>query len=87
MATIGIRELKTRTSELLRRVRENGEVLEVTYHGRPVARVVPVQRRALDDQALRDYWQEWDALAARISSEWVPRTSAVEAVREQRRNL
>lgn len=31
MATIGVRELKQRTSQVLRRVRERGEEIEVTH--------------------------------------------------------
>jgi prevent-host-death family protein len=42
MKAIGIRELRQRASEYLRLV-ENGETLEVTAHGRPVARLVPVR--------------------------------------------
>jgi prevent-host-death family protein len=40
MASIGIRELRQRASELLRRV-ERGETLEVTDRGRPVAVIAP----------------------------------------------
>jgi prevent-host-death family protein len=41
MARVGIRELRQRASELLRRV-ENGEHIEITDRGRPVAVLVPV---------------------------------------------
>lgn len=40
MASIGIRELRQRASELLRRV-EQGETIEVTDRGRPVAILSP----------------------------------------------
>jgi prevent-host-death family protein len=43
MKVIGVRELRQRASEFLRDV-EKGEVVEVTAHGRPVARVVPVRQ-------------------------------------------
>ena len=33
MAAIGIRELKQTTSKVLRRVRERGEEIDVTYRG------------------------------------------------------
>ena len=49
MKSIGVRELRQRASEFLREV-ERGEVVEVTAHGRLVARLVPVKgagRRAL----------------------------------------
>ena len=45
MLTVGVRELKQRTSDVLRRVRERGEEVEVTLRGRVVARLVPVSQR------------------------------------------
>ena len=39
--SVGIRELKSRLSEYLRRVRA-GEMVIITDHGRPVGRIVPV---------------------------------------------
>jgi prevent-host-death family protein len=41
MASVGIRELRQRASELLRRV-EAGESIEITDRGRPVAMLTPV---------------------------------------------
>lgn len=40
MASVGIRELRQRASELLRRV-EAGETIEITDRGRPVALLSP----------------------------------------------
>ena len=41
MTSIGVRELRQRASELLRRV-EQGETIEVTDRGRPVALLSPL---------------------------------------------
>jgi prevent-host-death family protein len=41
MTSVGVRELRQRASELLRRV-EGGETIEVTDRGRPVALLTPV---------------------------------------------
>jgi len=41
MTSVGVRELRQRASELLRRV-EEGETIEVTDRGRPVAVLSPV---------------------------------------------
>lgn len=41
MATVGVRELRQRASELLRRV-ALGETIEVTDRGRPVALLAPI---------------------------------------------
>ena len=40
MTSVGIRELRQRASELLRRV-ERGEIIQVTDRGRPVAILAP----------------------------------------------
>ncbi len=45
MASVGIRELRQRASELLRRV-EAGETIEVTDRGRPVALLAPLPESA-----------------------------------------
>lgn len=41
MASVGVRELRQRASELLRRVAE-GESIEITDRGRPVAVLAPL---------------------------------------------
>lgn len=41
MTSVGVRELRQRASELLRLV-EQGETIEITDRGRPVARLAPV---------------------------------------------
>ncbi len=41
MASVGVRELRQRASELLRRV-ESGETIRITDRGRPVALLVPL---------------------------------------------
>lgn len=43
MARIGIRELRQRASEYLRRV-EAGETIEVTDRGRPIALLTPIPK-------------------------------------------
>jgi len=45
MATVGVRELRQRASELLRRV-EAGETIEITDRGRPVAVLAPLPDRS-----------------------------------------
>ena len=49
MASVGIRELRQRASELLRRV-EQGETIEVTDRGRPVAILSPPPEGSSLDQ-------------------------------------
>jgi len=47
MASVGIRELRQRASELLRRV-EDGESIEITDRGRPVAVLAPLPADPLE---------------------------------------
>lgn len=43
--TVGLRDLRHRTSEVLARVR-HGETIDVTEHGRLIARIGPVEERS-----------------------------------------
>ncbi|HXD81476.1 MAG TPA: type II toxin-antitoxin system prevent-host-death family antitoxin [Candidatus Acidoferrum sp.] len=49
--TVGIRELRQNASSVLKRV-VAGEVIDVTDHGHPIARIVPFQPGALDQLVL-----------------------------------
>lgn len=49
--TVGIRELRQQTSALMRRV-VAGQVIEVTDHGHPIARIVPLRPGVLDQLVL-----------------------------------
>ena len=87
MSSVGIRELKTNASEIVRRVREQGEVIDVTYYGEVVARLVPVKQARLANKELDELWADMDQLAAQVAKKWSGADSAVEAVREGRREL
>ena len=50
---VGVRELKNRTTEILRDVRENRAEYVVTYYGRPVAVLLPVDESWLAGEAKR----------------------------------
>ena len=49
MARVGVRELRQRASELLRLV-EQGETIEVTDRGRPVALLTPLPEGSVRDR-------------------------------------
>ena len=51
MASVGVRELKQNASAVLRRVKA-GESIEVTEHGQPVARIVPIGALSRLDQLI-----------------------------------
>ena len=83
MLTVGVRELKQQTSELIRMVRETGSEIQVTYHGQVVALLVPVNK--LKSKASSRAWTQLDNLAAEISANWKTGVSAARAVSEGRR--
>ncbi len=53
MARVGIRELRQNASALIRRA-VAGETIEVTEHGRPVARIVPLRGGSVLDQMIAE---------------------------------
>ena len=82
MISVGIRELKQQTSELIRLVREEGKSLQVTYRGNVVALVVPVNHTQSQD--VETAWSSLDVLAAEIGVRWPADVTSVEAVEEGR---
>ena len=83
MLTVGIRELKQNASEIIRRVREEGREIQVTYRGEVVALLIPVARSTPQEEG--QAWAEIDHLAAEIGARWPAGVSAQEAVTESRR--
>ena len=81
MVTVGVRELKQQASELIRRVRERGDEIQITLHGKVVARILPVASAPQDS---RRAWEDLDRLAVEIGKHWPKGVSAAEAVDEGR---
>jgi prevent-host-death family protein len=93
MARVGVRELKNRTTEIIRDVRENQAEYVVTYHGRPVAVLLPIDEAWLESEARRaaeavtpgdDVWAELEALRQEIGRSWQSEKTAAELISEQR---
>jgi len=84
---IGIRLLKQQASEVVRRVSEGKEIITITNQGHAVARLVPLE----DAESKRVYteavWVEMDEITLQIGASWAKEISAVEAVKEKRREL
>ena len=64
---VGIRELRTHLSRYVERVKE-GEEITVTEHGRPVARLVPLNGERKIDRLIR----EGVVIPARSRTGWLP---------------
>jgi antitoxin (DNA-binding transcriptional repressor) of toxin-antitoxin stability system len=83
MQRVGVKELKQRATEFVRRVREDRESFEITLRGEVVAQLGPPRQNAFDPEA---WIRETEDLARKIGEEWQGPPDAVEAVREGRRN-
>ncbi len=86
MRTVGVRELKASASRLLKRVRERGDEIQITYRGRVVARIVPVVKRRTSERGDRGVWADLDRLAVEIGTRWPKGVTAATAVAEGRRD-
>lgn len=85
MQSVGVRELKAQTSQILRRVRDKGETVEITYHGRVIAHIVPAADLDHTPTETSDVWSDIAELAKEIGKYWPEGVSAVDAIREERR--
>jgi prevent-host-death family protein len=83
---IGIRELKSRASEVVRTVKEERARYVITQRGKPAALIVPLDaappEKAADDD---DVWERLQRLGEEISKGWESDKSAVEILSEMRR--
>ena len=90
--TIGVRELQSRTDEIVREVTETGRPIDIALGGKTVARLSPTQAdetRSADDrrQAMLDWLRETEGFAQEVARRWPSSVSSVELIREQRRDL
>jgi len=84
---IGVRDLKNRTSEIVREVHEREAEFVVTLRGEPVAvlRPFPADERKLHQAQREEALAKLDSLAEQIARSWRSPKSAVELIEEQRR--
>ena len=87
MTEIGIRQLKQQASELVRRVSEGKEIITITNRGNAVARLVPVEDAESKRVHAEAVWVGMDEIALEIGASWPKEVSAVEAVKERRREF
>jgi prevent-host-death family protein len=77
MALIGVRELRQKTAEVLRRVQQEGQAFVITQQGRPVALLSPLDQEKIEAEILRsarqsvsDGWRVYHQLAEEIRKAW-----------------
>ena len=76
MKRMGIRELRDNLKETIEDVANNGEIIEVTKHGRPVARVVPVVNSGAINWDTNGAWTALNKLREQLKDEWPKEVSA-----------
>jgi len=76
-ALIGVRELREQTTEVLRKVREEKAEYIITYQGRPVAMLLPVDPQAISAAMLQagkrsasGGWEIYTRLAEMLRDTW-----------------
>ncbi len=65
MASVGVRELKEHTSEIVRRVRDDGETIDITFRGEVVATLAPKQKPAHEENTA--FWERLDKLREELA--------------------
>jgi len=90
MKTVGVRELRQNLSVYLRSIQADGEPIEVTDHGQPVAVLAPIGPSDDEYAALEaagrlrpaaDGWDTFDALTGPVTTAG---TDALDDLREDR---
>ena len=87
MREVGVRELKIRASEIVRRVRERKARYIITYRGRPVATIGPVERLPVPEPTGADAsaWHELERLGETIGKGWRSSKTSADLLSESRR--
>lgn len=90
MPEVGVRELKIRASEIVRNVREHRTRYTVTYRGRPVGVLAPLDtapqaEAALGNQPGTAVWDDLRELGEEIGRGWRSPLTSAELLSEMRR--
>jgi prevent-host-death family protein len=92
MSMIGVRELKEQTSEVIRQVREERAEYVVTYKGKPVAVILPLDTEKAAEAIVQSAktgvaagWEEYERIAQELRETCPPGLSTQEAIDAIRR--
>ena len=79
MPVIGVRELREKTAEVLRQLRERRAEYVITYQGRPVAILLPVDSESVEAamvdvgrKSAQGSWETYAELIERMGRDWPP---------------
>jgi len=90
MPDVGVRELKTRASEIVRDVRDHRARYTITYRGRPVGVLLPLEEvpqvEALPGgERGTTVWEELSELGEEIGRGWQSPLTSAELLSQMRR--
>jgi prevent-host-death family protein len=85
MPRVGIRELKARASEIVRRVHEERARYVITYRGRPVGVLMPLSEVPDAEAGTGEAWDELARLGEEIGRGWRSSLTSDEILAEIRR--
>lgn len=85
--SVGVRELRQHTTEIVRQVRVRRVPVQITYRGKVIAQLMPAREPLSTPKETAAVWTDLDQLAVEIGARWPAYVSAVHAVREGRREL
>ncbi len=90
MPEIGIRELKAHASEIIRAVRDQRARYLVTYRGRPVGVLLPIEEAGdeatrAENETTNTPWEELEEVGEEIGRGWQSPLSSTELLSELRR--
>jgi len=79
MSLIGVRELREQTSKVIRQVREEGAEYVITYQGRPVAIILPLDTERAEAEmvqaskkAMPGGWEAYERMTKELRRDWPP---------------
>jgi prevent-host-death family protein len=81
---IGIRELKSRASEVVRAVKEERARYIITQRGKPAAIIIPLDA-APPEKSADEVWERLLKIGEELGQSWQSEKSAVEILSEMRR--
>jgi prevent-host-death family protein len=89
MPEIGVRELKTHASEIVRNVRERRARYVITFRGQPVGLLMPLEQTTddllVDTGAPVAAWEALTRLGEEIGKGWRSELTSTELLSEMRR--
>ena len=92
MALIGVRELREKTTEVLRRVRDEKAEYIITHRGRPAALLLPINADPVEEAMVQagkagvaNGWQTYANLAKELRASWPEEQSSQDVLNQIRR--